>query len=94
MKIILINSLAVFFLFSLAGCEKNKNLDTFGQEQNTTSPHSLQNEPVDTDHLTDNNQLHDDPNINASTPALIENGASNVMDGKSTSSLSSRTKPN
>lgn len=92
LKKLMLTSLALTFILGLAGCDRNRDGDMMKQDEANTSPHSMESRPTNTDELN-NDQLHDDYNNDASTPAFIENDASGVEPENSGSSLSSRTRP-
>ena len=83
LKNMFLKTLALCFVLSLAACDRNKDVDRMEQNE-TTSPHALEQDPVETNQLNDSNRMHDDMQNEASIPATIENDASGVQSGNST----------
>jgi hypothetical protein len=84
MKNLLVKSIALSFVFTLAACEKNKTTDNSALRQETTTPHSMETDPVP----TNNNQLHDDMQHEASVPVTNEAGTSDTHTGSATTQQS------
>ena len=80
MKNLLAKSIALSFVFTLAACEKNKTADNSALRQETTTPHSMETEPV-----PNSNQLHDDMQHEASVPVTNQDGTSDAHTGSATS---------
>lgn len=75
LKNILIKSLTLIFIIGLAGCEKDRGVDTEETKQ-TTSPHALDNPPVTASPSIENNLTHDDFRDESSAPTLTETPSS------------------
>ncbi|MBJ9984780.1 hypothetical protein IAE19_04905 [Acinetobacter sp. S40] len=75
MKKLLASSLALSFVFMLAGCEKKQDTNDPVTQGETTTPHSMEAEPV-----TPANQIHDDLR-ETSAPVAIEQGTSSAQTG-------------
>lgn len=80
MKNVLVKSLALTFVFALAGCEKNRDADDPMTKGETTTPHSMEAEPV-----SPNNEMHNDMQNNTSAPILDDSTTSDVHTGTATS---------
>lgn len=86
MKNLLLKSLALCCVFTVVGCEKNREVDDPMTRGETTTPHSMETAPVNP-----NNELHDDMQ-HASSPAITEeHGSSEVQTGKVTSNSGAST---
>ncbi|ENW95842.1 hypothetical protein [Acinetobacter sp. NIPH 298] len=92
MNNLLLKSLTICFVFSLAGCDKNKDADTMSREE-TTTPHALEAEPVEMDHSREA-QLHDDLQHGSSAPVMNESDETGLTNDNTQTNLSSRTPSN
>jgi len=79
MKILLIKGLALCCVFMFVGCEKNRDRDDPMAQGHTTTPHSMQSEPVNP-----NNDMHDDMQHTSAPIIIEENSSSGVQTGNVT----------
>ena len=89
LKSLFYKSLMLSCIVAVAGCQKNNEVDTNTPDEESTSPHAMQNDPVMPDNSSANNQMHDDIENGTSAPVLMDNGASTVTTNSSTEMNSS-----